>query len=696
MTKNAARIPALGLTLIFTLVTISPANAAFSDKRDAKSRSKGSLAQEQKVVHLLNRVGFGARPGDVERVRKMGIDKYIDLQLHPDRINDSAVEARLAVFPSLRMSIAEVQEKYPAPNLLARQLGLRDARNNGKPDAGPKLPIVDNPEAMTETQRREYQQQVQAYYRANGLRPPQMLLQELQGQKIIRGVYSERQLQEVMTDFWFNHFNIFWGKNLNRELTTDYEISVIRPNTLGKFRDLLMATAKSPAMLVYLDNFQSSSPDARPPGFRRMQRPGAIGAGPGRPGNRRFANQPGGQNYRRRQLEQEMPRQQSSNPQQMENGQQNPPVRLPQPGNPQGRKPGINENYAREIMELHTLGVDGGYTQKDVQEVARCLTGWTVDRPRQAASFVYRDWMHDNGEKVVLGRKLAAGGGIKDGETVIDILARHPSTAKFISSKLVRRFVSDNPPQSLVDRVAATYTRTDGDIREMLRTIFTSQEFYSKEAYRAKIKSPFELAVSAIRALGADVRQPLQAAQFIARMGQPLYMYQAPTGYPDKAEHWVNTGALLERLNYGLALATNKIRGTAFEVARAVPANEDAGGEKVMSHAIALLLNGDVSEQTRAVLQKQMKEGAPVKGELGEVPRISQGAVSGEMQDSSMEGLPPAVRGQGQRGTGNAERLERRFGLGANVPPPVAMSPADLEKAKVIGLVLGSPEFQRR
>jgi uncharacterized protein (DUF1800 family) len=644
---------------------------------DTKSKASSGLTENQKIIHLLNRIGYGPRPGDVERVKRMGIDKYVDLQLHPERIEDPGIEARLANFPSLHMSLAEIQQNYPPPNLLARELGLKKGKNAElQPPPG---------EGADENQKREYRQQVNAYYQEHGLKPPQLLLQELQGQKIIRAAYSERQLQEVMTDFWFNHFNIFWAKNLDRDMTTDYEMSVIRPHTMGKFKDLLMATAKSPAMLVYLDNFQSTSPDARLPQGRPGQlqrRPNSLG-GFGNPRLAPGANDP---YYRQQQIDREMQRDQ------MQNRNQTPQQQRPIAAQPK-RKPGINENYAREIMELHTLGVEGGYTQKDVQEVARCLTGWTVDRPRQAPGFVFRSFMHDNGEKTVLGQKIPAGGGIKDGEMVIDILAHQPSTAKFISTKLVRRFVSDTPPQALVDRVTAVYTKTDGDIREMLRTILTSPEFNSKEAYRAKIKSPFELAASAIRALGADVNAPLQTVQFIAKMGEPLYLYQAPTGYPDRADQWVNTGSLLERLNFGLALTTNKLRGAAFDVKRAVGNTDMADRQRVMEQAIISLLNGDISPQTRTVLDKQLKEGVPVKGELGAVPPIPSG--EDVMAGNSMEALPPNQgAGKAQKGVGNPERLERRFGLNAGTQ--IAMSADDLETAKVFGLVLGAPEFQRR
>ncbi|OLD43943.1 MAG: hypothetical protein AUI63_07100 [Gemmatimonadetes bacterium 13_1_40CM_2_60_3] len=330
-----------------------------------------------------------------------------------------------------------------------------------------------------------------------------------------------------------------------------------------------------------------------------------------------------------------------------------------------------------------------------MQEVARCLTGWTLDRPRQGTQFVFRPFMHDNGEKTVLGQKVPAGGGIKDGEMVIDILAHHPSTAKFISTKLVRRFASDTPPQALVDRVASVYTKTDGDIREMLRTIITSPEFNSKEAHRAKIKSPFELAVSAVRALDADVAVPLQTAQFISKMGEPLYLYQAPTGYPDRADQWVNTGSLLERLNFGLALTTNKVRGASFDVKRAAGNVGVSDRQRIMERAIASLLNGDISPQTRTVLAKQLTEGVPVKGELGAVPPIPQG--EDLMAENSMQALPPSQGvGKGQKGVGNPEQMERRFGVRGDLRPQIAMSADDLESAKAFGLVLGSPEFQRR
>jgi uncharacterized protein (DUF1800 family) len=333
---------------------------------------------------------------------------------------------------------------------------------------------------------------------------------------------------------------------------------------MSKFSTLLQATAQSPAMLFYLDNFQSVSPNAN-------------------------ANRRG-------------------------------PLQMLRPQPQQQQRRGINENYARELMELHTLGVDGGYTQKDVQEVARCFTGWTIFQPRGGAAavngmmgreidrgrtpgtFVFTPRMHDDGEKMVLGHKIPAGGGMKDGLMVLDILAHHPSTAKFIATKLVRYFVSDNPPQALVDRVAAAFSKSDGDIREMLKAIFFSNEFNSTEAYRAKIKRPFELVVSAIRAVGADTNGGPGTHQWIARMGEPLYGFQTPNGYSDAAESWVNAGGLLERMNFGLALANNRINGTNVSLSKS---NGDQS--KVMDEYLKQLLAGDISAATRETLLKQLQ-----------------------------------------------------------------------------------------
>ena len=570
-----------------------------------KRARTAELTEQQRIVHVLNRLGFGARPGDVERVKAIGVENYINEQLNPEKISDSVAESKVRDLSALNLTTAELYEKYPQPGQLLRQLqargmlpeNLADARENrvkGGANANPntgvnvgEMPKDDSKNSPAQPpanplENEKYRELIQKYYRDNNLQRPQRISDELQASRILRAVYSERQLQEVMVDFWTNHFNVFAGKGADRWLLPAYDRDTIRPNAMSKFSTLLQATAQSPAMLFYLDNFQSVSPNANANVNRRMPL---------------FRPQP------------QQPQQQ------------------PRPQQQQRR--GINENYARELMELHTLGVDGGYTQKDVQEVARCFTGWTIFQPRggaaaanammgregarqNAGTFVFNARMHDDGEKVVLGHKIPAGGGIKDGLMVLDILARHPSTAKFISTKLVRHFVADDPPRSLVDRVAATFTKTDGDIREMLKTIFFSREFNSTEAYRAKIKRPFELVISAIRSLGADTNGGPGTHQWIARMGEPLYGYQTPNGYSDVAESWVNTGGLLERMNFGLALANNRIPGTRVNLSK-------LSGEqsKVMDEYLKNLLAGEVSTATRAALVKQLDQSDPVTKVVG-------------------------------------------------------------------------------
>jgi uncharacterized protein (DUF1800 family) len=468
------------------------------------------------------------------------------------------------------------------------------------PNAQPNQPRP-NQQPPLDPQNEKYRQVLREYYQQNGLMQPQRIVAELQASRILRAVYSERQLQEVMVDFWTNHFNVFANKGADRWLLPAYDRDTIRPNALAKFSQLLLATAQSPAMLFYLDNFQSVSPDANRNAapMRRLLNPDVMPQRPGR---------------RQERLEQRQQRlgalQQQARSQQQQ-----------QPRPQQQQRRGINENYARELMELHTLGVDGGYTQKDVQEVARCFTGWTIFQPRgggaavnalmngeaarrNAGTFFFNARVHDDGEKIVLGHKIPAGGGIKDGLTVLDILAHHPSTAKFIATKLVRHFVSDTPPPALVDRVAAAFTKSDGDIRETLKTIFFSPEFNSPEAYRAKIKRPFELVVSAIRSLGADTNGGPGTHQWIARMGEPLYGFQTPNGYSDAAENWVNTGALLERMNFGLALAGNRIPGTRVDLAKLTVQDKS----KLVDESLKLLVAGDISAGTRETLMKQIDE----------------------------------------------------------------------------------------
>src|SRR6185369_3258485 len=565
------------VAILLSLTIIAAQAVAAVDKRPKTK----ALTDEQRIIHVLNRLGFGPRPGDIERVKAMGVEKYINQQLNPEKISDSVAENKVHDLSVLNMTTAELYEKYPQPGQLLRQLQARgklpadlgEARENrvkGGANANasemPKNDAMPAPSPENPLQNEKYRQLIQEYYRENGLQRPERIMVDLQASRILRAVYSERQLQEVMVDFWTNHFNVFAGKGADRWLLPAYDRDTIRPNAMSKFSTLLQATAQSPAMLFYLDNFQSVSPNAN-------------------------ANRRG-------------------------------PLQMLRPQPQQQQRRGINENYARELMELHTLGVDGGYTQKDVQEVARCFTGWTIFQPRGGAAavngmmgreidpgrtpgtFVFTPRMHDDGEKMVLGHKIPAGGGMKDGLMVLDILAHHPSTAKFIASKLVRYFVSDNPPQALVDRVAAAFTKSDGDIRETLKAIFLSNEFNSTEAYRAKIKRPFELVVSAIRAVGADTNGGPGTHQWIARMGEPLYGFQTPNGYSDAAESWVNTGALLERMNFGLALASNRIPGTRVDLAKLTAHDKS----KLIDESLKLVVAGDISASTRDTLMKQINE----------------------------------------------------------------------------------------
>ena len=624
-------------------------------RADGMTNGRTKVTEDQRILHVLNRLGFGARPGDLERVKAIGLDNYINQQLNPEKINDDAVHSKVKHLTTLEMTTAQLYEKFPQPGQLLRQLqrrgelpeGLAAARENRRMpnERSPAEQMAGQPNMEADQPNREYRQALREYYRENGLGQPQQIVSELQASRILRAVYSERQLQEVMVDFWSNHFNVFFGKGADRWLLTSYDRDTIRPNAMGKFSELLVATAQSPAMLFYLDNFQSVSPNMNRP----QRRPGGL--------------------FDMRNDRRVSPRGTVS------------PEGDPRPAQAQRMRRGINENYARELMELHTLGVDGGYTQKDVQEVARCFTGWTIFAPRgggaaasailgeaartEAGKFFFNARAHDDGEKVVLGHKIPAGGGFKDGLMVLDILARHPSTAKSIANKLVRHFVSDRPPASLVDRVAVTFTKSKGDIRETLRTIFFSPEFYSQDAYRAKVKRPFELTISAIRTLGAETNGGPQLHQWIARMGEPLYGYQTPNGYSDNAESWVNTGGLLERMNFGLVLASNRIPGTRVDLKRfALPTEES---DKVVDTIARAIVGEELSPTMKSTLLKQYKAEAPLV------------VKSREPEDSAME--EPAMR------AGAGRRRQQMSGGQANVSDPVT---------KVVALVLGSPEFQRQ
>src|SRR5690242_15289487 len=605
------------------------------------------LNADEAILHALNRLAYGPRPGDIERVRQMGLAKWIEQQLNPNSIDDKAMEARLQDYPTLRMSTSKLIAEYPQPKQAEKQAEKRaqaqerqEQRRAGTADAS-TAPVADKemqspqsqsaangdsssqssaenanapapmkePEMSPESAAKGARKRdalgggdpnsVPRAIAEDSKRPPRIVA-ELAMAKVMRGVYSERQLQQVMDDFWFNHFNVFAGKGEDRYYLTSYERDVIQPHVLGKFKDLLNATAKSPAMLFYLDNFLSADPRAaQRQAMERAMRQQARYGPFGRP---RIARPPANPNAKKNER-------------------------------------GLNENYGRELMELHTLGVDGGYTQKDVTEVARAFTGWTLEKPRQYADFKFDDRLHDPDPKMVLGKKIHAGG-MKDGEQVIDLLVHQPSTARFISAKLARRFVSDNPPPALVERMVETFQSSDGDIRAVMKTMIWSPEFWSREAYRAKIKTPFELVVSAARALGTDVDSPLPLVQWVGRIGEPLYQCQPPTGYSDKSETWVNTGALLNRLNFSLALAGNKMRGARSDTASLLGVDTSADAKAALDRAVQVFLGGQAAPATVETLEKQLDNPQVLQAKLDD-PR---GQVNLEVDAGLVLGAPEFQR----------------------------------------------------
>jgi uncharacterized protein (DUF1800 family) len=493
------------------------------------------------IVHALNRLGYGPRPGDVEKVKARGLLKWIDLQLHPERIPDRPVEVALSGVKTLGMTSQELMRGYELPREARREIQMKTASLG---------------DGASETDMQKVRKDVAERYRPGMEGAPRQIIDDLQAAKLIRAVSSERQLNEVLVDFWMNHFNVFAEKGEDRYLLTEYEREVIRPRAWGKFEDLLLATARSPAMLFYLDNWLSADPNA--PDRARVMR-GRFG-------------------YR--------------------------PAMRPEQQRP---KRGLNENYAREIMELHTLGVEGGYTQKDVTELARVLTGWTIrGLNEQRPEFFFDSRLHDPGNKLVLGQEIR-GDGQGEGERVIHMLATHPATAHFISLKLARRFVSDEPPKALVDRAANTFLRTHGDIRGVVMEIVTSPEFFAPAIRAAKVKTPLEFVVSAVRAYGANVDETQALARRIAEMGMPLYMQQPPTGYKDVAEAWVSTGGLLARLNFALDLAGGRIKGIRADTTGLAPHAPDA--QALTESLAARLVPAGLSESTRKTLDDEVGAG---------------------------------------------------------------------------------------
>ena len=583
---------------------------------ESASGPREQTADEQ-VNHVLSRLTFGARPGDVEAVRAMGVDRWIEQQLHPERISDSRSDQYFAALESYNTPSADLMRKYPPPNQLLQRLQAKGDRS--------KLTRADSIELREATA---------------GVRKVTV---EAQSGRIDRALLTERQLQEVMTDFWLNHFTVYIQKGPpERYQLAQYESRVIRPNALGKFRTLLEAVAKSPAMLFYLDNWESQADSNRP---RLVPLAGGRG-GRGRGG---FGAQL-------------TPQQQAALAR---------------------RRGGLNENYGRELLELHTLGVDGGYTQQDVINVARALTGWTFPRPQLGGgAFEFNPQMHDAGAKIVLGHKLAAGRGIEDGEDVLDIVSRHPSTAHYIAFKLARRFVSDTPPAGLVERAAATFTRTDGDIRAVVRAIVTSPEFFSHAAYRSKVKSPFEVVVSALRALGAEPDGTPRTAQLIATLGEPVYGHQAPNGWPETGDQWMNTGAILNRINFGVAIAGGRVPGVSPVNWKGAESLQNAPVEQQVDGVVGALLGGGVSPDTRAILISGKNPFLSSAAALDTTPAPAKPKEPVD-PDEALLMLPDPANAPAMRGPAR----DRAFG---RLQPPAR------GLALIVGLAIGSPEFQRR
>ncbi len=625
-------IVAVGAVSCASRPQASSSYATLATPLSAASDSGRELTADQQVLEALNRLTFGPRPGDVARVREIGVDRWIAQQLSPDRVPDQATDALVARVASYALPMSTLEVAYPAGRrALAVQRGSAAMGQGAAPVTREDSTIVRTAD-----------------------RAAARLVADVQTLEVARALMSERQLQEVMVDFWENHFTVYDRKGAQmRYYLAAYDRDAIRPYALGRFRDLLGAVATSPAMLFYLDNWESVADSTEPTlAPRPMPRPFPRG-------QQSLAIAPGAVT----------------------------PIAPRRPAR------GLNENYGRELLELHTLGVDGGYTQQDVINVARALTGWSIDRrPNQEGGngFIFRPAFHDAGPKVVLGHTLAAGRGIEDGEEVLDIVARHPSTARFIATKLCRRFVSDSPPPALVARAAATFTRTDGDIRQVLWTILTSPEFFSRPAYRAKVKSPFELVVSALRAVNAEPDTTQRTAQLIARMGEPIFGHQAPNGYPETGESWMNTGAILNRINFGLAVASNRVPGASLDRWPNAAALMTAPRAVQVDAVITDILGGSVSPDTRAIL---MSGDHPLLTAMTPAAAAANTAPSSNGGDPAAASDPTSDVMTAMAGEGgdmiDARRRRQARGQGGQLPPLQGL-------AQVVGLALGAPEFQRR
>ena len=620
------------ILLIFIFISLAFTVEQFnSEQRLQMPYKKEGLTEREAAEHLLSRLSFGARPGEVEKVLAIGLEKWVQQQLE-HALPDAALEKKLAGYDALALDNETIVNTY----LNAGQV-VRMMQKNG----------TLSKDSMAKLEKADYRKDLLKLMQEKGLKLPQELNRQLVAQKLIRAVYSENQLQELMTDFWFNHFNVSVTKGQSQPYVLTYERDAIRPHTMGKFESLLKATAQHPAMLYYLDNASSGS----------------------------------------------------------DNNAMNQRIKKMVPANSKLKKQaGLNENYAREVMELHTLGVDGGYVQADVTEVARALTGWTV-RPmmkdgygerlakmqqsrlgKSAATtegdFLFLAVRHDQQEKTVLGKKYPSNGGLNEGLEVLHQLATHPSTARFICKKMATRFVCDKPSATLVTAMADVFTKKGGDIKQTMIAMLNSREFWEKEVLRSKIKSPFELVVSAIRATNAELRNAYQLNDWCTRMGQKIYSYGAPTGFPDKASFWVNTGSLLNRMNFGLAIAAQRIPGVGMNLLALNNNHEPESVEDALQTYSTILLpvknqKENISRLTTLVRDEGLQD------------RLDKALASAQSTATIEEDMTGGVDMMGEEKTPKMGK-----GNGKKMPAP-AMAAAG-QVAHVVGIIIGSPEFQRK
>ncbi|MDI9364353.1 MAG: DUF1800 domain-containing protein [Flavobacterium sp.] len=633
---------------------------------------KAGFTQREAAAHLLSRFTFGATPSQVDAVVDEGVEKWFAEQLEA-KLPDDSLQQKLTGYEALQMDNQTIANTFPQGGVLLR-MAVKDG-------------FIDK-DSVNKSDRKEYRDKIAEYMRTKGYKPQQELYRQLINQKIVRAIYTNNQLQEVLTSFWFNHFNVSLTKNECAEFVLSYERDNIRPNVLGKFENLLLATAKSPAMLQYLDNAKSVANDniPMPPRlaafFAKMQK----------------GEQMGNDTLTVQQMIAINKFQKTKKTQ------------------------GLNENYAREIMELHTLGVDGGYTQKDVTNAAKVLTGWTIyptlnpyggeaakkaldkigeDKLMQQGfvhdgDFAFAANKHDKTEKVVLGKTFTANGGYNEGLQLIKLLAHHTSTARFISKKLAVRFVNDNPPASLIDKMSKTFLYADGDIKQVLITMVSAPEFWSKEALRAKTKSPFELAISAVRGLNATVLQPYQIYNWVSKMGERMYYYQAPTGFPDRGQYWINTGSLLNRMNFGLALASQRIPGVTFNLASLNNNHEPESAEAALGIYSKLLMpERDVTQTIKRLIPlindpeiHTKIANAASKTPVPQTANTDNTTINNNMMASADDTLTkqkPIKENPGKK-TAPDISLQRLMAYNGN----------NSMLAQVAGIIIGSPEFQRK